>query len=100
MDGVASNALRTGARVLAAWCCIVAISPFAPAAAQPSKTVRCSYEARSDITSALRSLQASDEPTRLAAAAALGQIGKDALPALMAAIPEYMRHNAASNSWP
>jgi hypothetical protein len=49
----------------------------------------------------VRALQASDEPTHLAAAAALGQIGKDALPALMAAVPENMRvHNAESNAWP
>jgi hypothetical protein len=94
--GIASSALRAAARVLAAWCCLVAISPFAPAAAQSSNAVRCSYESRSDVASALRSLHAIDEPTHLAAAAALGQIGKDALPALMAAIPEYMRHNADS----
>jgi hypothetical protein len=99
---IASSALRTAARVLAAWCCLVAISPFAPATAQSSNAVRCSYESRSDVASALRSLHDSDEPTptHLAAAAALGQIGKDALPALMAAIPEYMRHNAESNAWP
>jgi hypothetical protein len=99
-SGIASSALRTAARVLAAWCCLVAISPFAPAAAQSSNAVRCSYESRSDVASALRSLHASDEPTHLAAAAALGQIGKDALPALMAAIPDNMRHNAESNAWP
>jgi hypothetical protein len=99
-SGIASSALRTAARVLAAWCCLVAISPFAPAAAQSSNAVRCSYESRSDVASAIRSLHAIDEPTRLAAAAALGQIGKDAMPALMAAIPEYMRHDAESNAWP
>jgi hypothetical protein len=99
-SGIASSALRTAARVLAAWCCLVAISPFVPAAAQSSNAVRCSYESRSDVASALRSLHATDEPTRLAAAAALGQIGKDAMPALMAAIPEYMRHDAESNAWP
>jgi hypothetical protein len=99
-SGIASCALRIAERVLAAWCCLVVISPFAPAAAQPSNAVRCPYESRSDVVSALRSLQASDEPTRLAAATALGQIGKDALPALMAAIPEHMRHNAESSAWP
>jgi hypothetical protein len=45
-------------------------------------------------------MRAGDEPSRLAAAASLVQIGKDALPALMAAIPEPMRHNAESNAWP
>jgi hypothetical protein len=97
---IASRALRTAAGVLVAWCCFVAISPFAPAAAQSSNAVRCSYETRSDVASALRSLQASDEPTRLTAAATLGLIGKDALPAMMAAIPEYMRRNTQSNEWP
>jgi hypothetical protein len=75
----------------------VAVSP---AIAQSSNAVRCAYESRSDVASALRSLQAGDEPARLAAAAALGQIGKDALPHLMATIPENLRHNAESNAWP
>jgi hypothetical protein len=98
--GIAPSALRTAARVLAVWCCLVAISALAPAAAQSSNAVRCSYETRSDVAFALRSLRVSDESTHLAAAAALVQIGKDALPALMAAIPESMRHNAEPNLWP
>jgi hypothetical protein len=92
-----SNVLRAAARLVAVWCCFVAVSP---AIAQSSNAVRCSYESRSDVASALRSLQAGDEPARLAAAAALGQIGKDALPHLMATIPENLRHNAESNAWP
>src|SRR5689334_17017824 len=95
--GTASRALRAAARVVAACCCVAA---SVPAAAQPSNAVRCPYETRSDVTSALQSLQAKDEKSRLGAAASLAQIGKDALPALMVAIPEYMRHNAESEAWP
>lgn len=98
--GTASKAPRAAVRVLAAWCCVVAIAPLAQAAAQPSSAVRCSYEPRSDVTTALQSLQAKDEKSRLAAAATLAQIGKDALPALMAAIPDTMQHNAQSETWP
>ena len=96
--GISPNVLRAAARILVAWCCLVAM--FAPAHAQSSDAVRCSFEARQDVTSALRALHASDEPTRLAAAAQLGQIGRGALPPLMAAIPEDMRHNAGANAWP
>jgi hypothetical protein len=99
-SGKALKASRTAARVLAAWCCVVALWPSARAAEQPSKPVRCSYEPRSDITTALQSLQAKDEKSRLAAAATLAQIGKDALPALMAAIPATMQHDAQSEAWP
>ena len=97
---VASNALRTAACALVAWCRLVAISLLAPVAAQSSTGVRCSYEPKSDIASAVRSLQATDDKARLAVAAALGQIGKDALPALMAAISESMHHNAQPSKWP
>jgi hypothetical protein len=96
--GISSSALRTAARILAAWCWLVTM--FAPAHAQSSDAVRCSFESRQDVASALRSLHGSDDASRLAAAAALGQIGRAALPALMAAIPENMRHNAGANAWP
>jgi hypothetical protein len=99
-SGFALSALRGAARVLASWSCFAMIFPIVPATAQSATAVRCSYESRSDVASALRSLGASDEPRRLAAAAVLSQIGKDALPALMGAIPQNMRHNAESNSWP
>jgi hypothetical protein len=96
----ATSALRTATSVLGAWCSLLVISETTLAGAQSSNAVRCAFESRSDVAFALRSLQAVDEPNQLAAAAALGQIGKDALPALMATIPQYMRHNTESNAWP
>jgi len=65
-----------------------------------AEAVRCPHESHAEVTSALRSLRATDEPTRLAAAAALGQVGRDALPELIAVIPENMRHDAQADTWP
>src|SRR4051812_16285218 len=90
------NALRSAAHMLAALCCVMAIWPVAPAAAQSPDPVRCKYESRSDVTTPLRLMRTGDEAARLAAAAALVQVGKDALPVLMAAIPESLRPNAES----
>jgi hypothetical protein len=76
------------------------LTEISPVAAQPSDAVRCPYVARVDVSAALKGLQSNDEPTRLTAAGTLGQIGKDALPALMAAIPQFLRRNAEPSTWP
>ncbi len=45
-------------------------------------------------------LRGDSEKDRLAAAAFLGQIGKDALPALMEVLPTALRNNGSASTWP
>ncbi|UWU80781.1 hypothetical protein N2603_20635 [Bradyrhizobium huanghuaihaiense] len=94
------TALKLSRAILSLAAFLHLLAEISPVAAQPSDAIRCSYVARPDVSATLKGLQSNDEPTRLTAAGTLGQIGKDALPALMAAIPQFLRRNPEPSTWP
>jgi hypothetical protein len=94
------TALKLSRTIMSLAAILYLLAEPSPASTQSPDAVRCSYDTRPDVSSALKGLQSNDEPTRLTAASTLGQIGKDALPALMAAIPQLLRRNAEPSTWP